>query len=152
MLYTSFTKELVQRRLAELVSMEEFYTPRESERWNAENFLKELPKKWALSQVCINNGVIVGYYIGSEKKENEETFGFVHRNFVVPDLRRSSVLVRLTMKGLEAARKEGLKQVRWYCSPKNTRVYEWHKNGFADGIIGSKTDNGTRYDLFYKNI
>ncbi len=111
----------------------------------------DLPKKWELSSLGTLDERVLGYVIVSEKKEGTSRYAFVHRTFVLPSFRRSAVLIRLTKLSLGAAAKNGLTQARWYCSPLNKRVYRFHQS-FADGILGSKADAGTTYDLFYKDL
>ncbi|MGV8142889.1 MAG: GNAT family N-acetyltransferase [Candidatus Pacearchaeota archaeon] len=150
--YLIFTPELMSLHIDKLVSFEEDYTAFPEERWAHENFLRDLPKKWEWSQLAISGREIAGYALCSRKEDaDQRPYIFVHRTFVVPSERNSFILFRCMRRASAIAKSEGVNLLQWYCSPSNSRVFEFHQ-GFADGAIASKKDQNREYVLFYKNL
>lgn len=145
--FTTLTKELMSKHLERLLDLEKFYSKNPSELWTPGNFMMDLPKKWDWSQIAMEDESVKGYVIASQK----EDYAFIHRTFVEPSLRGSLVYMRLIKSGEQAVRKDGIKQSRWYCSTQNARVHQFHMQT-SDGILESKTVEGIRYNLFYREL
>lgn len=146
MQYTTLTRQLMQDRVLDLMFVEDYYSKDQSELWTPNNFLKDLPKKWDWSQLAFDD-TVHGYVILSQKDD----YAFIHRTFVVPSARNSSVYLRLARKAEEAVRADGIKQLRWNCSRRNTRVHAYHTKT-ADGVLETKKVDGITYDLFFRNL
>lgn len=148
-------KTVMKENLEQLLELERFYSGNCAEMWRPENFMFDLPMKWDLSQIASEDGKIKGYIVCSKKLSDiegtEQEYYFVHRTFIHPDIRKSTLLARLFINSAYTAKRHGLNMGMWKCSKDNKRVYEFHLR-FADRIIKEEIMDGATYSLFVKRL
>jgi ribosomal-protein-alanine acetyltransferase len=93
--------------------------------WTANNFLKDLDRKWEFSLIAIENGIIIGFMICSVKENNLH----VHRIAVSPEFQKKKI-GRALIKNLYAdCHKSGIKRITLKVKDFNLgaiRFYEKH--------------------------
>ena len=140
------TKERTKKFCKKILSLEKFIENIGSPDWTEENLMLDLPKKWELSFMFLDNKEnINGYVIASERNNCYH----VHRPFLHPKY-RGKLTHFLVKTFLKRAKEAGFKQSSW---KSGTRIIGFGASRrFADReeYIG-KWDNSDFY-YFYKDI
>ena len=104
---SSLTLETLRGQLARFFELEPEWIRARQPGWNEEQFCRELPFKWELSFTAEINGVIVGYIIGSQDKNNKKK-SRVNKIVIDRNYHRQGISRKLLHQYLNASIKHGM--------------------------------------------
>ena len=97
------------------------------EKWERDNYLMDLPRKWELSIVAKSSGQVAGFSFNSEKKQVMH----IHYFYVFQTYRDSKLGISMLQKCTELAKQYKMAKISLKCNIHNFRALKFYiKNDF----------------------
>jgi len=122
--FVPMTKEILRVNLSSIIHETRNF---EFIDWGEENYLLDLPDKWKMSVAAIEDGVIAGFSINS----NKGGIFYIHFFYVFEKYRSSGVGKELIASCERFALDNGINKIQLRCHRDNSRALNFYfRNGF----------------------
>lgn len=138
-------KQIAEELSNSILDLEKFVNNVGGPDWTKENLLKDLPKKWDLSFLIMNETKIIGYIIASDRKGCYH----IHRPFLLPEYRGRLTLSLLRFAG-KKARESGFNEISWKSGTRIVGFEASRRMADREEYTGSWDD--CDFYFFYKKI
>lgn len=139
------TKQLAEELSDELLSFEKFVNNVGGPNWTKENLMQDLPRKWELSFLLMNDKSILGYVIASERNGCYH----IHRPFLLPEY-RYNLTFSLIKSIFKRAKEIGFNEASWKSGTRIVGFEASRKMSHREEYVGN-WDNSDFY-YFYRKI
>lgn len=138
-------KQIAEELSNSILDLEKFVNNVGGPDWTKENLLKDLPKKWDLSFLIMNDVKIIGYIIASDRNKCYH----IHRPFLHPEY-RGKLTLHLLRLAAKKAKEFDFNEISWKSGTRIIGFKASKRIADREEYIGN-WDNCNFY-YFYKKI